>query len=416
MYDLRPPRIFVHKRVYRNPRAVRRLERMLAALGNPPFEEVDTSDTDRVIEATGSREDLPVMSNRVRQGIEKRQEDPVFLFNTFVWEEPARSPVRRQYKNVRASAIARLMAGTGEDFVFGRREASTGRGDKPYVCQGGWSIHSLLGCVHKCDYCGQGYIVNFMLDVEDFADRVYDRFWRRPQQKLYRYDLKSDSICFEPEYGASAILSETFSRTDDKFLLYYTKSDNVDHLLDLPKDHSIFYLTLSTDTVSRVIERDTPPMDARIEALRKCEQAGYVVRVGFSPIVPIRNWRRETTECLERLFANCSPDTVRLWVVSMMSAEEAEILFDVEMLDPQYVEAMRRAAPEMNGKHSAPFPAEVRAEIYGYYIDEIKRISPDTPVSICTEERRVWEMLAHKLSMKPDDLFCCCGATSVPRA
>ncbi len=416
MYDLNPPHVFVHKRVYKNAKAVKRLERMLAGLRNPPITEVDVNDTDKVIEACGATEDVPVMSGRVRQGIERRPHDPVFLFNTFVWDRSEVAPLQKKYQNVRAAGIARLMAGAGEDFVFSKREAAMPGSGRPYVCQGGWGIHSLLGCVHKCNYCGQGYVVNLMLNLDEFADVVEQNFQRRPEQKLYRYDLYSDSICFEPEYGASETLSERFDRSGDKYLLYYTKSDNVDHLLDLPyKKHSIFYLTLSTDTVSREIERDTPSTDERIEALRRCQEAGYRVRVGFSPIIPVRDWRRETTSTLERLFAKVKPETIRLWVVSMMNAEEAEMLFDVPLLDEEYVAAMRRAAPEMNGKHSAPFPSDVRAEIYSYYIDEIKRIGPDTPVSLCTEEAQQWEILGPKLGMTPGRMFCCCGGTSVPR-
>ena len=40
MYELHPPRVFVHKRVYTNAAAAARLERMLRALSNPPIVEV----------------------------------------------------------------------------------------------------------------------------------------------------------------------------------------------------------------------------------------------------------------------------------------------------------------------------------------------------------------------------------------
>ena len=255
-----------------------------------------------------------------------------------------------------------------------------------------------------------------MLDLEDFAKDLERNFRERPHQKVYRYDLTSDYICFEPEYGASEVLGECFSQTEDKYLLVYTKSNNVEHLLDLPyKEHTIFYNTLSTDTVSREIERDTPTLDERIEAMRLCEEAGYVVRAGFSPIIPIKNWREETTEMLEKLFANTSPDTVRLWVIAMMTCAEAELIFGASKLDAEFVKAMRDSASEMDGKHSGPFPRHVRAEIYAHYIDELKRISPDTPVNLCTEEREMWDMLVDKLNMSPDDMFCCCGQTSVPK-
>ncbi|MDP6356022.1 MAG: hypothetical protein QF473_13005 [Planctomycetota bacterium] len=416
MYDLTPPRVFVHRRVYQNRQATSRLEKMMSSLGNPPFEEVGEDDAEQVIEAAGASEELPVQSGRVRQGIEKLTSDPVMLFNTFVWDPGEAKPVKQQYRNPRAQSIARHMAGTGREFAYSKREQRDGYDpEKPFVCQGGWGIHTIEGCVHKCDYCTQSYFVNFMLDLEDFVVDLERNFRERPDQKLYRYDLKSDAICFEPEYGASEMFGECFSR-HDKYLLIYTKSDNVDHLLDLPnKEHMPCYWTLATDTQSTVIERDTPDLDGRLDAMRQCEEAGFVVRAGFTPIVPHRNWREEATIALEKLFAAANPDTVRLWVVSMMLAGEAEEIFGADNLDPEFVVAMRESASEMDGKHCGPFPRRVRAEIYAHYIDEIKRISPGTPVNLCTEEREIWEMLKDKLEMCPDRMFCCCGQFSVPR-
>lgn len=119
--------------------------------------------------------------------------------------------------------------------------------------------------------------------------------------------------------------------------------------------------------------------------MRKWQAAGYIVRAGFPPIVPHRNWREEATIALEKLFAPADVDTVRLWVVSMMPAGEAEQIFGPENLDPWCWEEKRRYAAEMDGKHSGPFPPQVRAGICRRYINELKRIAPGTPVSLCTE-------------------------------
>ena len=416
MYDLHPPRVFVHKRVYENPQAVTRLERMLEGLGNPPLEEVEEADTAEVIAASGALDEVQVRSSRVRQGVQKVGTDPIFLFNTYVWDPDQVKAPAQQYEHPRASALARFMAGVGPGAIYGRREASDGTDPKrPFVCQGGWSFHTINGCVHKCDYCGMGCGVNFMLDLEEIARDLERNFRERPHQRLYRYDLTSDYPCFEPEYGASEVFGECFAR-NDMYLLVYTKSNNIDHLLDLPyKEHVPCYWTLATDTQSTEIERDTPSLDERLEAMRKCQKAGYVVRAGFSPIVPHRRWREEATIALEKLFAAAAPDTVRLWVVSMMLCSEAEDIFGADNLDPECLAAMREAAPELEGQHSGPFPRATRAEIYAHYLDEIRRISPNTPVNLCSEERAVWEMLADKLAMSPDELYCCCGQTSIPR-
>jgi DNA repair photolyase len=415
MYDLNPPRVFVHKRVYENPQAVVRLERMLEGLGNPPFDEVDEADTPEVIAASGALDEVEVRSSRVRQGVQKVGTDPIFLFNTYVWDPDKIGTPAQKYDHPRASALARFMAGVGPGAIYGRREPSDGsEANRPFVCQGGWSFHTINGCVHKCDYCGMGCGVNFMLDLEEVGKDLERNFRERPHQRLYRYDLSSDYPAFEPEYGASELFGELFERNDMYFLVY-TKSDNIDHLLDLPyKSHTICYWTVATETQCTVIERDTPSLDERLEAMRKCQEAGYVVRAGFSPIIPHKNWREEATVALEKLFAAAKPDTVRLWVVSMMLCDEAEDIFGADNLDPKFLATMRVAAPELDEHRSGPFPRAVRAEIYAHYLDEIRRISPETPVNLCSEERELWDMLADKLVMSPDDMYCCCGQTSIP--
>jgi len=353
-----------------------------------------------------------VQSSRVRQGIEKIDSDPVFVFNTFVWDAAKIAPMARQYSNPRAANIARAIAGMRPQ--YGRREQSDGCDGKPYVCQGGWSIHSLNGCVHRCDYCGLGYAVNIMLDLEAFAKDLERTFREHPYQMLYRYDLTSDYPCFEPEYGASEVLGECFQR-NGKYLLVYTKSNNIDHLLDMPyKEHMPCYWTLATETQCRLIERGTPSLDQRLEAMRKCQDAGYTVRAGFSPIIPHIGWREEATEALEKLFAVATPDTVRFWVLSMMTCSELEQIFGAENLDPEMLGMARSAVDEMAEKYCNPFPRPARAEIYRHYLREIHRVSPDTPASLCTEERATWDTLVDVLHMDPDDLFCCCGQFSVP--
>ena len=415
MYKLRPKKVFIHRRVYENPLAVRRMERMLKALGNPPALEIGADDLAAVVDAAGINHKGIAYSGwgSMRQGAFSPQEDPVLLFNTFVWDERRRQTPQQDTPNGNVERLARLMAGVGEDFAFSQRDLVDP--SRKFVCQGGWGLHSMSGCVHRCAYCYEGYVLNVMLDLEDFARHCWDMFLRRPEQKVYRYDLYGDQPCLEPEYGASAIMTELFARTKDQYLLFYTKSDNVEHLLDLPhKDRSIFYCTLGTESACRLFETGAPPMDRRIEGLRRCQQAGYRVRVGYSPIVPVVDWRREATESIEKLMAVVQPETVRLWVLSLMSGDELEATLTPERLDPDCLAAARASSMEEIGWWNGPFPRRTRAEIYGHYLDEFRRVSPQTPVSLCSEEPELWDMLAGKVRMDRSHLFCCCGGTSVP--
>jgi hypothetical protein len=142
--------------VYRNPKAVQRMERILGAMGNPKTDEVDENDTECVVDESGPPPNIPVTTWGVAQGVERRSSDPAILFNTFEWHEAKRKPVATQYDKLWCTRLAMVMAGAGDDFAFSRRDAVTGTQDGEIVCQGGWGIHTLAGCVHKCDYCAEG--------------------------------------------------------------------------------------------------------------------------------------------------------------------------------------------------------------------------------------------------------------------
>ncbi len=424
MYNVSPKAVFAHKRVFDNPKAVARMERMLDALGIAPSDvpQVELGDFDDIMRSCEGFESLAnempevvkAGHGRFRQGHLRVSSAPVFVFNTFAWDKTDRTAVPERIKSPQARNLFRLLDGVGEDFAFSRREKHVADTAAAYVCQGGWGVHTLRGCLHKCDYCSQSFVNTIMLDIEDFCEHLSAMFRRRPEQLLYRYDLFSDILGLEPEYGASETLAKCF-RDHGKYLLLYTRSDNVEWLADMPHaENTLINWTLSMDSQCRTIERDSPPLADRIEAMRFCQEHGYVVRAGFSPIIPVRDWRRETTEMLELLFSKVRPEVLRGWVLAMMDAVEFDMMFDTDAMDPDIMRRTRAAAPDLDGKHHAPFPVDVRAEIYLHYLTESQRISPDTPFAICTENVGVWDLIEHKLPMARDNMFCCCGGTSIP--
>lgn len=419
MYDINPKAVYAHERVYTNPRAVKRMQRMLEAIGvaESDVPRVNNDDIDEIIRVAGLTEDLAALTEggqgRIRQGHVKLAHDPVLVFNTFVWNVSDQTSSEREFRNPLAKRLQRLFCGVGANFAYSYRQLMTPRATH-YVCQGGSGIHTLGGCLHKCDYCGQGFLVNLMIDLEDFCDHLPELFARQPEQLLYRYDLYSDILAFEPEYGASALFGRRFAEYG-KYLLLYTRSDNVQYLAGLEeRKHVLINWTISMETQARIIERDSPTLDERIEAMRFCQSNGYVVRAGFSPVIPIANWREETTDMLQRLFSQVEPEVLRAWVLAMMEASEFEAMFDTDMMDPWAVARMRESEEELRGMHMAPFPLDVREEIYRYYLDETAKINPETPFALCTENPALWPRLQDRLMMTRDAMFCCCGGVSVP--
>ena len=284
------------------------------------------------------------------------------------------------------------------------------------VCQSALELHAAFGCYHRCDYCFCDPFFHIACDLESLLDALPQYFAQYPHQQLFKFDNFTDTLVLEPEYGASELLVPYFGRTADRFLLLYTKSDNVAHLLDLPhRGHTIMNWSLSPTTQSRVIEVNAPDTFARIDAMRRCEEAGYTVRARLSPIVPLVGWQQEFSRMAETLFASVHPDVVSVDVVGWCLPESLAEATDVSRLDPAWRETLdvQMGVGNRNaGKYL--FPHALRESALRFAVSEIRRCSPQTPVSICNETPAMWAAMGDLLDMKPDHYVCCCGPDSVP--
>jgi len=227
----------------------------------------------------------------------------------------------------------------------------------------------------------------------------------------------TDTICLEPEYGASEIMVSTFANWPGRYVLLYTKSDNVEHLLDLRHNgHTLISWSVSCETASAKIEKNTPSPEDRIRAIERCQQAGYTVRVRLSPICPIKNWREENRDLIRRLLSRVSPDIISIDVLGWMDIPQIRDGMDLSLFEQEYVDALDRLEAEgferRNAKHV--WPHEMREEVLRFVIEEIQRVRPDQPVSICMETPGMWRALGPLMGMEPANYACCCGPTSVP--
>jgi spore photoproduct lyase len=263
-----------------------------------------------------------------------------------------------------------------------------------------------------------GWFVNLMLNMEDFVSRLDEWIRQGPAQTLFQYDNFTDTVCFEPEYGGTKLLIDYFAGQPGKALeLYVGKSDYVDFLLDYDhRGHTVCCWSLSARTQSRALESRTAPREERIESMRKCQDAGYPVRVRLSPIIPVRNWRAENREMLERLFQAVTPDVVTFETIRFLNLKAMKESFETSLLDEEFVSAME-TAPEKPANQGCEVPDDYRRMVYAFIIAELERLSPRTPYAFCREKRDIWDCFAPDFArhgQTPDWYLCNCASDSAP--
>ncbi len=410
MYPVSAPQVLVHERVLEKPAARARMQRMVGAMKAAEVVVVDDAELDRI---AGERQ-WPMVHRR-RTGQWKRYSDPVVIFSCFTWEPPERiAERRRRFPNLAAALLDGSRPWTFRDgrSYYGRRGT---------VCQDAWEIHSAWGCLHRCDYCHVGPFLNIMCNLEELAERLPLLMRRNPWLLLYKYDNMTDTIAMEPEYGASQVMVGLFARTPGRYLMLYTKSDNVEHLLDLEhRGRTIVSFTISSPTVARFIEKCAPSTWARIRAAAMVQEAGYRVRVRFSPIVPVWGWREENREMIAALLEAVRPDIITMDLLGWMNPAAIEEVLDVSLIESRFIDGMRQLYKDgppgpaywPTSKHI--FPHELRKEVYDFFIDEIRRHDRDVMIALCNETREMWAELGPRLEQSPERYVCGCGPDSVP--
>ncbi len=411
MLQMTPEQVYATEDIRDIPDALRRTERMIAAIEPAAMEWVGLDDLDRIAA------DDP-WAWRGRWGEVKEKRDPDVVFTTAkLLPEAEKEQMRRQYANLANHDLYGF-------HTFWRRphgDADWRREKKGIVCQSAWQLHTVNDCPFRCSYCGANTVMRVLVNIEEYAAHLDELFQRAPGQRLYKWDNQSDIPCFEPEYDASRVLVERFAREKDRYLeIYVGKSAQTDYLLDYHHGgRTILQWSVAGPSQVEHFEEGTDGMVERFDAAGRLQDAGYIVRFRLSPIIPVRNWRQENRLLLEEMFARTTPDVVTLCPFGWMDVEEAEKCLDFEILDPRFVNAMRSAAPFLrergytNGS-GHPIPHDTRYSMLSFLIDEIQRIRPDTLIALCLETEEMWQALGPRIGQTPHRYVCNCGPLSTP--
>lgn len=353
--------------------------------------------------------------NSRRHGM-KAEFEPVVIFNRFRSDDTAdmrkkrRADVPNIFKKVKLSGYGGIDWRDSGSAAYRERTK--------LVCNPAWQIHTICGCHFRCAYCSLGNPIIVMMNIEELIDRLDETIANAPGQTLYQYDNGTDTVCFEQEYGGSRLLIEYFAKRENEYLeLYVGKSDNVDYLLDIDhRGHTVCCWSVSGETQSREFEWKTASMRERIESSRLCQETGYHVRFRLSPIIPVRNWQDENRELIELIFAETQPDVITFETLRFMNYDAINSSFDTSLLDPEFLSVMK----EFKGQEhlqGCEIPHEYREKVYRFIIDELERVSPETPYALCRAHRVMWETLEDDFArhgQDPDYYVCNCGPYSAP--
>jgi len=269
------------------------------------------------------------------------------------------------------------------------------------ACPNYWHFSPYGFCPYGCDYCylagTQGVwfspTVKVFVNLDEILDTI-DRVAKDFTEPTAFYLGKlQDGLALDALTGYSRQLVPFFAQHRLARMVVLTKSTEIDNLLDLDHaGHTILSWTLNAPRTARSLERNTPEVQDRIEAMCRCAEAGYPVRAVLMPILPVLGWQAAYVGFLEELLRRVPLGRITLG--SICSYPQALRLTDLKLGPDNLISA---SLDRSNGKSAdgrLRFPSVVRRQAYRVLIDAIRRLRPDLEIGLCLEDRPMFDGLA----------------------
>lgn len=285
--------------------------------------------------------------------------------------------------------------------VLGEHRSSVRFSDeRENTCPNYWHFSPQGFCPFDCTYCylagtrGVRFCpaVKVFLNVDDMLARI-DRIATRLAQPTGFYVGKlQDGLALDPLTGHSRVMVPFFAAHPFARLIILTKADDVSNLLDLRhENHTILSWSLNPPEVGEQFEASVPAVGRRIEAMKRCAEAGYPLRAVIMPIIPIPGWQAAYDRFLARLLSEVPLDRITLG--GICSFASARGFLEARLGRDNAISAALASRCSRPGDGRYRYPKAARIAMYGHLIDSIRRCRPDLQISLCLEEREVFHAL-----------------------
>ena len=210
-----------------------------------------------------------------------------------------------------------------------------------------------------------------------------------------------DPLAVEDITGfAEELISFAAEETQKTRLLFLTKSDCVDSLLNLEhKNKTIMSFSINTDMVYKQLEHRTVSPEARLIAARKLQDAGYEVRLRIDPVILYSTWKKDYTELIENIFNYVKPERITIgeYRPSKGLATHISSRFPESSL-------LKINAGLVSDGAKLRYPDEYRVIMFKTIIDEIIKQDKKVKISLCKEDMKIWK----NLTIPINGLHCNC--------
>ena len=253
-----------------------------------------------------------------------------------------------------------------------------------------------IDCKYDCEYCYLQYYFQTKVPVifvnrDDVLLKMEEVLKSHPRPYFHVGEV-CDALAFDPLTDFSTKISDLFSKYTNGVIEFRTKSTNVQNLL-LLKDHPknmIPSWTLSPERVVNAIEHKTPSLRERLDAARRCQDAGYEVGVRLDPIIIYEGWEEDYRGMVEEILIKLDPKGIDY--VSLGSIKLHKLLIDViRRRFPDSPTVNAEIFPTIDGKYR--YLKFQRVDVYRKIVSWIRRLDENIGIDLSIETDEVKELV-----------------------
>jgi len=283
--------------------------------------------------------------------------------------------------------------------VFGVHKSALRFSDEDgNTCPNYWHFSPYGFCPYDCQYCylagtpGVKFspTVKIFMNIDEILNQIASVASKLSEPTAFYLGKLQDGLALDPLTGYSRLIIPLFAQQKNARLTLLTKSANVDNLLDLEhRGNTILSWSLNPSQISDAFESNVPSPEERIAAMRRCADAGYLLRAVIMPIIPIEGWQNIYARFLENLLESGPLDRITLGQICSYSG--ALQLTERKLGKDNPISKMLQKTKSKDGR--IRFPIKLRLKVYKYLIDTIKKLQPQQPTGLCMEEIDIFKAL-----------------------
>lgn len=253
-----------------------------------------------------------------------------------------------------------------------------------------------IDCKYDCEYCYLQYYFQTKVPII-FVNR--DEVLQKIEELLNSFDNPyfhvgevCDALAFDNLTEFSLDIVKLFKKYQSGTIEFRTKSTNVENLVSAnnPPDNVIPSWTFSPQKIADLIEHKTPTFYERLDAARRCQEAGYTVGVRLDPIIRIEGWEDLYQKMLQELFNRL--DTKQIDYISLGTPKHNKVLFEtIKKRFPASPAILGELFPSTDGKYK--YLKFQRVEVYKNMISWIREFAQDVRVELSIESDEVEELV-----------------------